>query len=45
MSHYAEASLSQQFDGFLWFDEPNAVTPLGPEHQDGEVPETYPFGL
>jgi len=25
MSHYAEASLSQQFDGFLWFDETTAV--------------------
>jgi hypothetical protein len=38
--------MSQQFDGFLWFDETRAVTPLGPEHQphDG-VPETYPFGL
>ncbi|HEY0567644.1 MAG TPA: protein-L-isoaspartate(D-aspartate) O-methyltransferase [Xanthobacteraceae bacterium] len=45
-SHYADASMSQQFDGFLWFDETRAVTPLGPEHQphDG-VPETYPFGL
>jgi protein-L-isoaspartate(D-aspartate) O-methyltransferase len=29
-SHYAEASLPQQFDAFIWFDETTAVTPLGP---------------
>ncbi|TIL63103.1 MAG: erythromycin esterase family protein, partial [Mesorhizobium sp.] len=31
-SHYADASLAQQFDAFVWFDETVAVTPLGPEH-------------
>jgi erythromycin esterase-like protein len=45
MSHYANASLSQQFDAFLWFDETSAVTPLGPEHARAGVPDTYPFGL
>jgi protein-L-isoaspartate(D-aspartate) O-methyltransferase len=45
MSHYADASLSQQFDGFLWFDETTAVTPLGPEHRHDGLPDTYPFGL
>jgi erythromycin esterase-like protein len=45
MSHYAQASLPQQFDAFVWFDETNAVTPLGPEHARPGVPETYPFGL
>ena len=45
MSHYAEASLAQQFDGLLWFDETTAVTPLGPEHHRGGLPDTYPFGL
>jgi len=29
-SHYAETSLAQQFDAFLWFDETTAVTPLAP---------------
>lgn len=42
-SHYAEASLPQQFDGLVWFDETSAVTPLGPEHRRTDVP--YPFGL
>lgn len=42
-SHYSQAILSEQFDAFIWFDETNAVTSLGPEHHDG-VPETYPFG-
>ncbi|WP_256467361.1 erythromycin esterase family protein [Bradyrhizobium sp. 139] len=44
-SHYAEASLPQQFDAFLWFDETHAVGPLGPEHRPIGVPDTYPFGL
>jgi erythromycin esterase-like protein len=44
-SHYAEASLPQQFDGFVWLDETHAVTPLGPEHFRAGAPETYPFGL
>ena len=48
-SHYAQAVLPQQFDAWVWFDETNAVTPLGPEPHtergvDG-VPDTYPFGL
>jgi len=45
MSHYAEASLPQQFDGWVWFDETSAITPLGPEHRREGVPETYPFGV
>ena len=45
MSHYAEASLSQQFDAYVWFDETNPVIPLGPEHKKTGVPDTYPFGL
>jgi protein-L-isoaspartate(D-aspartate) O-methyltransferase len=44
-SHYAEASLPQQFDALLWLDETQAVTPLGPEHRRPGVPDTYPFGL
>ena len=42
-SHYSQATLPEQFDAFIWFDETHAVTPLGPEHHSG-VPETYPFG-
>jgi erythromycin esterase-like protein len=45
MSHYSNASLPQQFDAFVWFDETSAVTPLGPEHAKAGVPDTYPFGL
>ena len=44
-SHYANASLAQQFDAYLWFDRTSAVTPLGPEHARAGVPDTYPFGL
>ncbi|PWC31278.1 protein-L-isoaspartate(D-aspartate) O-methyltransferase [Azospirillum sp. TSO35-2] len=44
-SHYSEASLPQQFDAYVWFDETRAVTPLGPEHARSGVPDTYPFGV
>jgi protein-L-isoaspartate(D-aspartate) O-methyltransferase len=44
-SHYAQASLSRQFDAFVWFDETEAVTALGPQHARPGVPETYPFAL
>jgi hypothetical protein len=29
MSHYADASLPQQLDAFVWFDGSSAVTLLG----------------
>jgi protein-L-isoaspartate(D-aspartate) O-methyltransferase len=45
LSHYADASLPQQFDALVWFDETSAVTPLGPRHARPGAPETYPFGL
>ncbi|WP_159711619.1 protein-L-isoaspartate(D-aspartate) O-methyltransferase [Geminicoccus flavidas] len=45
MSHYADASLPQQFDAYVWFDETTALTPLGPEHHRPGVPDTYPFGV
>ena len=46
-SHYFEASLPRQFDEWVWFEESEAVTPIGEEHR-GELegmPETFPFGL
>lgn len=43
-SHYFQASLPRQFDEFIWFDETNAVSPLGPESGEG-LPDTFPFGL
>jgi erythromycin esterase-like protein len=47
-SHYSEAILPRQFDGWVWFDETSAVTPLPGELRPGEhveTEETYPFGL
>jgi erythromycin esterase-like protein len=47
-SHYSQAILPRQFDGYVWFDESRAVTPLPAELRPGEAPsveETYPFGL
>ena len=43
-SHYFDASLPQQFDGYVWFEETRAVTSLPAAVRAG-VPETYPFGL
>ena len=47
-SHYSEAILAEQFDGWVWFDETDAVTPLPGEARPGtrvEADDTYPFGL
>jgi erythromycin esterase-like protein len=45
LSHYSDASLPQQFDAYVWFDETTAVTPLAPQHAKPGAPDTYPFGL
>ena len=47
-SHYSQAILPKQFDGYVWFDESEAVSPLPAELRPSEAPsveETYPFGL
>jgi erythromycin esterase-like protein len=43
-SHYFEAMLAEQFDAWVWFEQTQAVTPLGHERPHG-APETWPFGL
>jgi protein-L-isoaspartate(D-aspartate) O-methyltransferase len=43
-SHYAECTLPEQFDAWVWFDETRAVTPLPTRARRG-AGETYPFGL
>jgi protein-L-isoaspartate(D-aspartate) O-methyltransferase len=43
-SHYSSAVLPRQFDGWVWFDETEAVTPL-PTRERAGAEETYPFGL
>ncbi|PXX91700.1 protein-L-isoaspartate O-methyltransferase [Marinobacter vulgaris] len=43
-SHYFNASLSRQFDEYIWFDKTRAVDALELEAEPG-VPETFPFGL
>ena len=47
-SHYSQAILPDQFDGWVWFDETEAVSPLPGEVRPGEqvsADETWPFGL
>ena len=44
-SHYAEASVSKQFDALVWFDETNAIAPLATTTRPGHVPDTFPFGV
>ena len=43
-SHYFRASLPQQFDEYIWFDDSRAVTPLETAEIKG-LPDTYPFGV
>lgn len=45
ISHYADAALPDQFDGWVWFDRTQAVTPLNPGLRREGLPETYPFGV
>jgi protein-L-isoaspartate(D-aspartate) O-methyltransferase len=47
-SHYSQAILPYQFDGWVWFDETEAITPLPDRVRPGEqasADETWPFGL
>ncbi|UIF90757.1 erythromycin esterase family protein [Cupriavidus sp. UYPR2.512] len=43
-SHYARATLPQQFDVLLWFDRTRAVPALPAAPAPG-APETWPYGL
>ncbi len=43
-SHYFYASLPNQFDEYIWFDETRAVEPLTRETIK-DMPDTFPFGL
>jgi erythromycin esterase-like protein len=46
MSHYFHASLAQQFDVVLHFDQTRALEPLERiALQTGEAPETFPLGV
>ncbi|KAK3942455.1 erythromycin esterase-domain-containing protein [Diplogelasinospora grovesii] len=46
-SHYTYASLPEQFDGLVWFDETRHVGALEVRqpHDEVEFEETWPFGL
>ena len=43
-SHYAHASLANQYDAFVWFDQTRTVTLLPTSVHAGED-DTYSFGL
>ncbi|MDJ0640390.1 MAG: erythromycin esterase family protein [Paracoccaceae bacterium] len=43
-SHYSHAILSDQYDGYVWFDRTEAVVPLPAEPLPG-IRDTFPFGL
>jgi erythromycin esterase-like protein len=47
VSHYFEASLSEQFDGVIHFDKTRALEPLDkvPSWRHDDAPETFPEGL
>ncbi|MNO39925.1 Erythromycin esterase [compost metagenome] len=44
-SHYFEAVLAEQFDAFIWFEQTQAVTPLGDQHLTTREEDTFPFGV
>lgn len=43
-SHYARATLPAQFDGYVWFDESEALAPLTTDSGVGGEADTWPFG-
>ncbi|CAN7401255.1 protein-L-isoaspartate(D-aspartate) O-methyltransferase [Paraburkholderia sp. DD10] len=43
-SHYAQASLADQFDAYVWVDRTSAVEPLPTPMREG-TPDTFPFGV
>lgn len=47
ISHYSQAFLHGQFDGYIWFDRTEAVKPLETTQSTTTLgtEETYPFGL
>ena len=45
MSHYFEASLAQQYDEFVWFEETKALSPLDQQPSINDVQDTWPFGV
>lgn len=44
-SHYAMASVSRQFDAYVWFDRTEAVSATPAASPPGQAPDTFPFGL
>jgi erythromycin esterase-like protein len=46
-SHYSHATLPEQFDGYIWFDEARAVKALEMHQPKSplEFDETYLFGM
>jgi protein-L-isoaspartate(D-aspartate) O-methyltransferase len=44
-SHYFHASLPNQFNEYVWFDETMAVAPLRGAGERTDLPETFPFGV
>ena len=45
MSHYVNASLSRQFDAYVWFEETGPVMPLAEGPEDTADAGTFPFGV
>lgn len=41
--HYLMARLTPQFDGYVWFDQTTAVTPIAAPRRP--MPEAYPLGV
>jgi len=44
-SHYFDATLSEQFDAYLWFAQTTAITPLPSPGSSSHEEDTFPFGV
>lgn len=46
LSHYMQANAGRQYDGWIWFDQTKALVGGGDGgHEQGDIPDTWPFGL
>jgi erythromycin esterase-like protein len=44
-SHYFDATLSEQFDAYLWFASSTAITALPSKSSSSHEDDTFPFGV
>ena len=45
LSHYMQANAGRQYDGWIWFDQTQALVTVGDQGRQDDLPDTWPSGL